>query len=69
MLLRRRIWLYRLSGQRFAQSISFDDRVTAAMARQYLRSTIGDPLELWGRSKSEVLNASQKNGHHEILAV
>lgn len=53
MIVRRRIWLYRLAGQCFPQTISFADRVTAAMARRYLRRTVGNPLELWARSGDE----------------
>jgi hypothetical protein len=49
MLIRRRIWLYRLPGQVFAQQISFERPVTAATVRRVLRSTVGNPLELWGR--------------------
>jgi hypothetical protein len=54
MIIRRRTWLYRLPGQRYAQAVSFDDRVTAARARSFLRRTVGNPLELWGRSQSDV---------------
>ena len=50
MIIRRRTWLYRLTGQPFPQPISFDQRVTAAIVRRYLRSTVGDPIELWGRN-------------------
>jgi hypothetical protein len=53
MIVRRRTWSYRLTGQRFPQTISFADRVTAAMARRYLRSTVGNPRELWARSGNE----------------
>lgn len=54
MIVRRRTWLYRLAGQRFAQTISFTGRVTAAVARRRLRGTVGDPLELWARSEGDV---------------
>jgi hypothetical protein len=53
MIVRRRTWSYRLAGQRFPQTISFADRVTAAMARRRLRSTVGNPLELWARSRDD----------------
>ena len=67
MIVRRRIWLYRLAGQRYAQSVAFDDRVTAAMARRHLRSTVGNPLELWGRSSNDVTNLSRANGYREVF--
>lgn len=54
MIVRRRTWLYRLEGQRYPQSVSFDDRVTAAKARSFLRRTVGNPLELWGRNENDV---------------
>ncbi|MBI4998162.1 MAG: hypothetical protein HZC22_14970 [Rhodocyclales bacterium] len=50
MIVRRRVWMYRLAGQLFAQSVSFARPVTAAMARSILRRTVGQPLELWGRA-------------------
>ncbi|MBI5786335.1 MAG: hypothetical protein HZA64_12845 [Rhodocyclales bacterium] len=49
MLIRRRIWLYRLPGQVFAQQISFERPVTAATVRRALQKTVGNPLELWAR--------------------
>jgi hypothetical protein len=49
MIVRRRTWLYRLSGQVFAQQIAFERPVTAAIARKALRQTVGEPKELWGR--------------------
>lgn len=55
MIIRRRTWLYRLTGQALPQRISFDQRMTAAMVRKYLRSTVGNPIELWGRSCGDVL--------------
>jgi hypothetical protein len=54
MIVRRRTWLYRLPGQQYAQTVSFNDRVTAAAARSFLRRTVGDPLELWGRSANDM---------------
>lgn len=69
MIVRRRIWLYRLAGQGYAQTVAFDNRVTAAMARKFLRSTVGDPLELWGRSGIDVTNLSRRSGHREVLVV
>ncbi|MBV6474982.1 MAG: hypothetical protein MOGDAGHF_00494 [Rhodocyclaceae bacterium] len=56
MIVRRRTWLYRLAGQTFAQLISFKKPVTASMARAELRRTVGNPSDIWGRSKSDVLS-------------
>jgi hypothetical protein len=56
MIVRRRIWMYRLAGQLFAQSISFARPVTAAMARSILRRTVGQPLELWGRNMGDLVS-------------
>jgi hypothetical protein len=53
-MVRRRTWLYRLAGQRYAQTVSFKDRVTATSARDLLRRTVGDPLELWARSANDI---------------
>jgi len=53
-IVRRRTWLYRLAGQKYAQTVSFRGQVTAAAARSYLRHTVGDPLELWARSLSDL---------------
>lgn len=53
MIARRRTWLYRLRGQQYAQTVSFDHRVTAAKAREFLRRNVGNPLELWARSVSD----------------
>ncbi len=58
MIARRRTWLYRLPGQQYAQTVSFDHRVTAAKAREFLRREVGDPLELWARSVSDVKHSS-----------
>ena len=55
MIVKRRTWLYRLRGQAFAQPISFDEPVTATKAREDLRRSVGDPLDLWGRDKSIAL--------------
>lgn len=55
MIIRRRTWLYRLTGQMYAQLISFDKPVTAAMARNVLRRKVGAPLELWGRGKNDLI--------------
>ena len=53
MITRRRTWSYRLAGQTFAQAISFPKPVTASMAREYLRRSVGVPLDLWGRGEQE----------------
>jgi len=58
MIVRRRTWLYRLAGQRYAQTVSFKNRVTASGARVFLRRTVGDPLELWARSANDVKQPS-----------
>ncbi len=68
MIVRRRTWLYRLAGQRYAQSVSFGERVTAAMAREHLRRSVGDPLELWGRNGNDVTSSSRRIGHREVQA-
>jgi hypothetical protein len=52
MIVRRRTWFYRLSGQLFAQGITFKIPVSAAIVREALRRTVGEPCELWGRSAS-----------------
>jgi hypothetical protein len=54
MIVRRRIWLYRLAGQKFAQLVSFESPVTASKARDTLRRTVGQPLELWAQSKTDI---------------
>jgi hypothetical protein len=56
MIVRRRTWLYRLKGQLFAQTVAFNQPVTAAGARELLRRTVGAPLELWGRGNDDVLH-------------
>jgi hypothetical protein len=53
LLIRRRIWLYRLSGQVFVQQISFERPVTAAAVRRVLQKTVGNPLELWARGLTD----------------
>jgi len=55
MIVRRRTWLYRLSGQAFVRSISFERPVTAAKVKDALRRTVGIPLELWGCNSSDLL--------------
>lgn len=56
MIVRRRTWLYRLAGQRFVHSISFQRPVTAAKVRDALRQSVGIPLELWGRSSGDIVS-------------
>lgn len=53
MLIRRRIWLYRLSGQAFVQQVAFERPVTAATVRRTLQKTVGNPLELWARGLTD----------------
>ncbi len=60
MIVRRRTWLYRLAGQAFAQPISFDQPVTATKARDVLRRSVGNPLDLWGRDKGDPLASQSK---------
>lgn len=55
MVVRRRTWSYRLQSQLFAQTVTFDQPVTAVGARAILRRTVGEPLELWGRAAGGVL--------------
>lgn len=55
MIVRRRSWLYRLAGQRFVHSVSFDRPVTALAVRQLLKRTVGVPLELWARSRQDLV--------------
>lgn len=54
MIVRRKTWLYRLAGQRFVHSITFRTAVTATRVREVLRASVGTPLEIWGRSSSDV---------------
>ena len=60
MIVKRRTWLYRLTGQTFAQLISFSEPVTATTAREVLRRSVGEPLDLWGRDKSTALPATMR---------
>ena len=60
MLVRRRTWYYRLAGQMYAQLVTFDRPVTLSSARSALRSSIGNPLELWGRSEYDVAQLARK---------
>lgn len=55
MIVRRRTWFYRVAGHPFAQSVSFEQPVTASMARNILRRSVGTPLDLWGRNNTETL--------------
>jgi hypothetical protein len=47
-----------LPGQQYAQVVSFDDQVTATTARDFLRRTVGNPLELWARNVDDVKQAA-----------
>lgn len=62
MIVRRRVWLYRLAGQKFAQLVSFQTPVTASAARDALRRTVGQPLELWAHNKTDI-DPYHKLGH------
>ena len=59
MIVRRRTWLYRLAGQKFVQSISFKQPLTAARVREALRRSVGNPQELWGHGCSDFLPTHQ----------
>jgi hypothetical protein len=49
MIARRRTWLYRLAGQRHVHSVTFKNPLTAGKAKEFLRNSVGEPLELWDR--------------------
>jgi hypothetical protein len=55
MIVRRRNWFYRLAGQMFAQSISFEQPISATSVRDVLRRSVGIPMEIWGRDKNDVM--------------
>jgi hypothetical protein len=52
--------MYRLIGQMYAQPVSFDRPLTASMARIALRRSVGNPLELWGRDKNDIIQLERK---------
>ena len=52
MIVKRRTWLYRLTGQAFAHRFAFKEPVSAHNDREFLRRSVGAPLDLWGRDKS-----------------
>lgn len=54
MIVRRRTWMYRLAGQAFARSISFEQPVTATKVKDVLRRSVGLPLDLWGRDSADL---------------
>ena len=54
MIVRRRTWMYRLAGQLLAQIISFEHPVTASKVRHTLRQSVGIPVELWGRTSTDL---------------
>jgi hypothetical protein len=56
MIVRRRTWLYRLVGQPFVQSISFECPVTISKVRDVLRRSVGIPQEIWGRNSSDLIS-------------
>lgn len=55
MVVRRRIWLYRLAGQRSVQTIAFEHPVTSSKVREALKRSVGLPIELWGRASTDLL--------------
>ena len=60
MVVRRRTWFYRLAGQMYAQLVSFDRPLTSTSARIALRRSVGNPQELWGRSRSDLMQIARK---------
>jgi len=60
MVVRRRTWLYRLAGQMYAQLVSFDRPLTSLSARMALRRSVGNPLELWGRDKNDIIQLDRR---------
>jgi len=60
MVVRRRTWFYRLAGQMYAQLVSFDRPLTSVSAKMALRRTVGNPLELWGRSENDLVQPGRK---------
>jgi len=60
MVVRRRSWLYRLARQMYAQFVSFDRSLTSASARLALRRSVGNPLEIWGRDKNDIIHLYRK---------
>lgn len=60
MVVRRRTWFYRLAGQMYAQLVSFDRPLTSASARVALRHSVGNPLELWGRNKNDIIRLDRQ---------
>lgn len=57
MIVRRRTWLYRMPGENAIHSVSFKLPMTTAQAREALRRSVGSPLELWGRSLTDRIDA------------
>lgn len=50
MIAHRRTWQYRLPGEEFAHSITFDLPLTATKVREILRRMFGTPqIEIWAR--------------------
>jgi hypothetical protein len=60
MVVRRRNWLYRLAGQMYAQVATFDRPITSMSARMALQRSVGNPLELWGRNKNDVIHVYRR---------
>lgn len=54
MIVHRRTWFYRLAGDRFARAVTFRKPQTAGKVREFLRRTMGTPVEIWGRSAQAV---------------
>lgn len=60
MIVRRRTWLYRLAGQAFVKSISFEQPVTAAKVKDVLRRSVGLPQELWSCNSTDLLSLHKR---------
>jgi hypothetical protein len=59
MIVRRRTWLYRLAGQRSVHAITFSNPITASKVKEVLRNSVGDPMELWGRTSIDILSSGR----------
>lgn len=50
MIVHRRHWFYRLSGEGLAHPVEFDRPMTIELVRKALRRMLGvTPVEIWGR--------------------
>jgi hypothetical protein len=44
----------------YAQFVSFDRPLSSASARMALRRSVGNPLEIWGRDKNDIIHLYRK---------